>query len=201
MRQRVADRINEGIGEIEAVEKSLPFKKNKTKVVTLRVEEELYQLLEKQAEEWKKPVAETFRNILSFYFIPALYIEKFKNFIEENKDEEFKEWYPTHKEEYLLDISKSQTGRDRVLDYWKFLKRVERYSGLATVFIGEEADLMLKIAEEVFKGSSEEINKEIEARKSFSEYLKNKEVTQAELEQFEEEKERYMKELKGSEEI
>ena len=43
----------------------------KSKVITLRVEEPLFRAIEAQAELWKVKPAETIRRILRFYFLPV----------------------------------------------------------------------------------------------------------------------------------
>ena len=43
----------------------------KSKVITLRVEEPLFRAIEAQAELWKVKPAETTRRILRFYFLPV----------------------------------------------------------------------------------------------------------------------------------
>ena len=43
----------------------------KSKVITLRVEEPLFKVIEAQAELWKVKPAETIRRVLRFYFLPV----------------------------------------------------------------------------------------------------------------------------------
>ena len=43
----------------------------KSKVITLRVEEPLFKVIEAQAELWNVKPAETIRRVLRFYFLPV----------------------------------------------------------------------------------------------------------------------------------
>jgi len=61
------------------------------KVVSLRVEEALFELLEELTEEWKTgSVSMTLRIILSLFLIPAVYEEEWKRTKQENLSEYLK---------------------------------------------------------------------------------------------------------------
>jgi len=60
----------------------------KDKVISLRVEEALFELLEELTEEWKTgSVSMTLRIILSLFLIPAVYEEEWKRTKQENLSE------------------------------------------------------------------------------------------------------------------
>jgi len=163
MRQAVAELVEKGIGEIQASMEDISIKKVKSRVISLRVEEGLYQLIEEKAIKWEKPVAETVRNILSFYFLPQLYMGEFKRIIEERGGYPL-EWF-VEEEKAVAQLSKLKLNKHEALNYWKFLNELENAQSLSSAFIGIEERAMFEVAQELFKGSSEELNRIVELRK------------------------------------
>lgn len=162
MRQAVAELVEKGIGEIEVSMKDISIKKVKSRVISLRVEEGLYQLIEEQAIKWDKSVGETVRSILSFYFLPQLYMGEFKRIIEERGGYPL-EWF-VEEEEAVAQLSKVKLNKHEALNYWKFLNELQNAQSFSSIFIGIEERAMFEVAQELFKGSSEELNRIVKLR-------------------------------------
>ena len=64
---------------------------SKSKVLSVRIEENLLKLIEAQAKEWNQSISQTSRNILSFYFLAQLYEEEWKQIHSENFENVLKE--------------------------------------------------------------------------------------------------------------
>jgi hypothetical protein len=56
----------------------------KGKAISLRIEEEMKQLLDEQAKEWNKSTSETVRTILGYFLTPKLYDKRWEAMLEDS---------------------------------------------------------------------------------------------------------------------
>ena len=108
---------------------------SKDKVISVRVEEALYNLLEAQTESWKaKSVSNTVRTILSMYFLPVIYEFEWKN----RKPEEFAQFTKEQKEQgFSLSLSRYSRFIYEMLGYISFLEEAEERGAVSMEYIQE----------------------------------------------------------------
>jgi len=123
----------------------------KDKVISIRLEEALFNLLQAQNESWKqKTVSETVRAILAFHFLPLVYEFEWKN----RTPEEFEKYrLEQEKTGFSFELSRYSNFIFQVAEYYRFL--VEAISrGNASI---EYLEAVKEKLETVLKDTKEKI--------------------------------------------
>jgi len=117
----------------------------KDKVISVRLEEALYSLLQAQAETWNlKTVSETVRKILSFHFLPLIYEIEWMNRIPE---------YEQYKQEQettgiSFELSKYNQFLYEVNEYYEFTLEAISRGKIAVEFMEEIKEKMETVLNE-----------------------------------------------------
>jgi len=133
--------IPEAVEEQKEMFSSTDFRGAKERMLSFRVSEALYSVLEAQTENWKAPnLSETARTILSMYFLPVIYEFEWR----EKKPEELSEALQEHKEKgFSLELSRLNKFLFEIGGYMMFLEEAEEKSSTSLKYIHETR---LKIA-------------------------------------------------------
>jgi negative regulator of replication initiation len=114
----------------------------KSKAVSLRIEEELYRAIEAQAKVWNEKPSETVRDILRFYFLPAI--------------------YEVEAEKKTLALSEAELTAKRAGEYIKFVYEVVSKVEKVLSFLKSEMLTLNELMQEKLQQVLEEEKKEAE---------------------------------------
>lgn len=114
----------------------------KDKVLSVRVEEGLYNLLEELTEDWNSgSVSKTVRTLLLYYFLPVIYEQQWKQVHEENFRNYVQELLETGNE---IELQKYRNLLEKVSDYISDMKSIGKNIVASEQFFQNQVDMLEK---------------------------------------------------------
>jgi len=124
--------------EMKKVFFSSLFSSTKDKVLSMRIEESLYSLLEELSKEMEtETVSETVRKIISFYLLSAIYEEEWKKIHSENFEEFIQEVAQAGDK---IELHKFKRLLQEFSEYLQFLKTLAEKVNNSVYFFEEKTE-------------------------------------------------------------
>jgi len=119
----------------------------KDKVLSVRVEDSLYNLLEELTEDWNSgSVSKTVRTLLFHYFLPMVYEEQWKQLHSEG----FKKYVQqVLNEGNEIELQKYKNMLERFSEYYSDMKTIAEKMQSSEKFFTEQVDMLEKVAEKL----------------------------------------------------
>jgi hypothetical protein len=123
----------------------------KDKVLSVRVEEGLYSLLEELSEDWNSgSVSKTVRTLLLYYFLPMVYEEQWKQVHSEGFEKYVKELMNEGNE---IELQKYKNLLHKFSDYHSDMKTIAEKMQVSEDFFMEQVEMLEQVAEKLEKVS------------------------------------------------
>jgi len=116
---------------------------SKDKVLSVRIEPGLYNLLEALAESWSTgTVSNTVRTILSMFFLPVVYEYEYKNLVPEKLLEYKKQ---EQEQGFSFQLARFHKFLSELSEYKNLLNEAENVGALSMGFIADKKEQLSKI--------------------------------------------------------
>lgn len=146
----------DGMSRLEQAKSKEPIltneKGNKSRVLSLRVNAQIEQALQQQAEKWELSISDTVRAILNFYFLPVSYLKLWNEKAKELEQEDIKTFGESRADKQALTIAERikplLVDADEAEEYANFLFELMENNLKAFEALRIEAVLMGAIASE-----------------------------------------------------
>jgi len=123
----------------------------KDKVLSVRIEEGLYKLLEELTEDWNLvSVSKTVRTLLLYYFLPMVYSEQWKQVQEKDFTSFIQEVLNSENE---MELQKYKNLLEKLSEYFESMKTIAEKVNASEKFFSEQVDMFEQVAKKL-----EEVN-------------------------------------------